>query len=228
VPGVAELDERGYVLLRAELDRGRVAVVTREVACALSSVRDDRVRRKAGQIVGARSLESICPRVTSLLVSGATTDLLAAALGDRFGLVRAMYFDKPPGAGWSLPWHRDKQIAVAGPSASRLGGVPHVEAPRSVLERMIVVRVSLDDAAEENGALEVAPGSHRTDAVEPVERDVPNMSIGDVLAMRPLLLHRSGPSRSTRPRRVLHFEIAASAEDAPWHRFVSRRAWNAA
>ena len=34
------------------------------------------------------------------------------------------------------------------------------------------------------------------------------MSAGDVLLMRPLLLHASGRSQGTRQRRVLHIEYA--------------------
>ena len=40
-------------------------------------------------------------------------------------------------------------------------GVPHVQAPAEYLEQMLAVRLHLDDADEENGALRVLVGSHR-------------------------------------------------------------------
>jgi ectoine hydroxylase-related dioxygenase (phytanoyl-CoA dioxygenase family) len=83
--------------------------------------------------------------------------------------VRTLFFDKPPGQSWALPWHKDLTVAVRDnrlPSPhfvrpTRKGGVPHVEAPLSVLEAMLTARVHLDAATEENGALQVVPGSHR-------------------------------------------------------------------
>src|SRR5262249_56828349 len=96
-------------------------------------------------------------------------DLLQAVLGPDFGLVRVLFFDKPPGQSWALPWHKDLTIAVRDnrlPSThfgkpTRKAGVPHVEAPREVLEAMLTLRVHLDDVSEENGPLQVLPGSHR-------------------------------------------------------------------
>jgi len=83
---------------------------------------------------------------------------------------------------------------------------------------MLTVRVHLDDADASNGALAVLPGTHREgildddrirelrDTVEPVLCEA---SAGDALLMRPLLLHASGRSTSTRRRRVIHLEFGA-------------------
>ena len=80
-----------------------------------------------------------------------------------------LYFDKPPGESWALPWHKDLAIAVrdnrlpsdhfARPTTKY--GVPHVEAPAWLLERMLTARLHLDEVTDENGPLRVLPGSHR-------------------------------------------------------------------
>ena len=41
-------------------------------------------------------------------------------------------------------------------------GVPHVEAPESVLECMLTARIHLDETTDENGPLLVIPGSHQS------------------------------------------------------------------
>jgi ectoine hydroxylase-related dioxygenase (phytanoyl-CoA dioxygenase family) len=98
-------------------------------------------------------------------------------------------------------------------------GVLHVQPPASVLERMVSVRLHLDDCPEENGALRVIAGSHASGKLDErlihdiVKRNVAvtcAMQRGGVLMMRPLLLHASSASKSPGHRRVVHFDYAAS------------------
>jgi ectoine hydroxylase-related dioxygenase (phytanoyl-CoA dioxygenase family) len=149
-------------------------------------------------------------------------EFIAAVLGPNAGMVRALYFDKPPDRSWSLPWHRDRTIAVKNNAipSSRFckptfkAGIPHVEAPEAILASMLTVRVHLDAMVAENGPLSVIPGSHRLDeetAQRPIELSA---AAGDVLAMRPLLSHSSSVSHegTTMHRRVIHLEFAPCSE----------------
>lgn len=138
--------------------------------------------------------------------------------------MRAIYFDKSPDANWLVAWHQDLTIAVRerveaagfGPWSMK-GGVPHVQPPMEMLERMITVRLHLDDADAGNGALRVLPGSHRfgrlsTEKIQELRATEPEAlcvaNAGDVLLMRPLILHASGRSNSPKHRRILHIEYA--------------------
>ncbi len=93
---------------------------------------------------------------------------------------------------------------------------------------MLKLRVHLDLVTEENGPMRVIPESH-------VSSDSIGLGIdaavaihafaGDVLAMRPLLSHCSGPSTpdTRRHRRILHLEFAADHELPDgycWHSFI--------
>lgn len=179
------------------------------------------VLRSRGQVYGIRNLVAVWPSALAIAREAALRAGVGALLGPGFGLVRSIFFDKPPGRTWSLPWHRDLTIAVRDLSSLPPGygrptikaGVPHVEAPESLLERMLTARVALDEVVAENGPLLVIPGSHLAPsaAADPVAL---HMRAGDVLLIRPLVLHRSGRSRkgTTRHRRTLHFEFAAAGE----------------
>jgi ectoine hydroxylase-related dioxygenase (phytanoyl-CoA dioxygenase family) len=121
-------------------------------------------------------------------------------------LSRMQAFDKSAGANWFVPWHQDR--AEDG-----------VERSVAVLERTVALRIHLDDCDENNGPLEVVPGSHltaRLDATaiaERVARASPLLCLaarGDIVAMRPLLIHRSQRARQPAARRVIHLEFTAA------------------
>jgi hypothetical protein len=149
--------------------------------------------------------------------------------------VRAIDFHKGPDANWLVAWHQDLTLAVrARVEAPGLGpwsvkdGIPHVQAPAELLAQMLTVRLHLDDADATNGALRVLPGTHRLGRLSPERiaelsercgEVVCTAASGDVLLMRPLLLHASSRATSDRPRRVLHIEYAGFALPAgqEWH-----------
>jgi hypothetical protein len=187
---------------------------------------------------GARNLLRMWPGVIGLARRPRLFEPLTDLLGPEAGVVRALYFDKPPGHSWALPWHKDYSVAVAEHRSfgtfskpTRKAGVPHVEAPVELLDRMITARVHLDDVTDENGPLRVIPGSHRSLCEADDETREPvtvRCRAGDVLLMRPLLTHASGhcSPTTTRHRRIVHLECAPSRQlpdGYEWHDFV--RLW---
>ncbi len=235
------LDIDGFTVLRGVFAADECRTMAASLIDALAACADGRaaLRRANGALYVARNLLAIYPPAASLWRKPPLIELLRQVLGTNFGLVRGLYFDKPPEATWSLPWHQDLTIAVrdhSRPSEQFMNrttkaGVPHVEAPDDVLRQMLTLRIHLDDATPDNGPLQVLPGTHGgRDA--PATR--PGVTIlaaaGDVLAMRPLLSLCSGVSipDTTSHRRVLHLEFAG-CRDLPdgygWHDFVA--VWDA-
>jgi len=223
----------GFALVRSVLPE-RVAVeMAADVLTTLDAHSSARgVRRSHGRVYAARNLGRLWPgaRRAEQLARAATP--LEDLLGGTARLVRAIYFDKPPGRSWSLPWHRDTMLAVGSPSNPAPGaqvfmraGVPHIKGDFGVLSRMLTVRLHLDPATEHNGALLVVPGSHesaddgRTTPATPPDGNTRIVSarLGDALLMRPLLLHKSNDSEpgSKQHRRILHLEFAAAHSPAP-------------
>lgn len=176
------------------------------------------------QRAGRRGVLSV-PAVTALARSPKLLKLIRPCLRGEPFAVRAIYFNKSPEANWGVGWHQDLAIAVKerfdvpefeGWSVKH--GVPHVLPPVEVLERMITVRLHLDDADASNGALRVIPGSQCAGRLSSSEIEqcvaqgdvICQVEAGDALLMRPLLLHASSRSISKRERRVLHIEYASA------------------
>jgi hypothetical protein len=178
-----------------------------------------------GRRGGVRNLLDI-PKMRDLAESSALRRSVEIVLGGCARVVRGILFDKTEGANWKVPWHQDVTIAVAGRVEaegfgpwSMKAGVLHVQPPTAVLERMISVRLHLDDCPEENGALRVIAGSHASGKLEErliqelAEKSVAvtcAMRRGGVLMMRPLLLHASSASSVPGHRRVIHFDYSAA------------------
>jgi Phytanoyl-CoA dioxygenase (PhyH) len=239
-PWWEQLERDGVVTLSDLFTDEAVTEITRVLETALANPSgEEAIRGQEGTVYAARNLLQICPEVGGFWRRSALAGHLERVLGSRFGLVRVLFFDKPPGQTWVLPWHKDLTIAVRNnrlPSSrygkpTRKAGVPHVEAPVEVLQTMLTARIHLDEVTEENGPLKVAPGSHHSGKRLNLDIATPRVlhaGRGDVLLMRPLVAHCSGKSHpdTTRHRRVLHLEFAAS-EQLPdgyeWHAFVSGR-----
>lgn len=188
-----------------------------------------------GRRGGLRHVASRVPSIAELTASPAIRALVEPALGAEAVLARSLWFDKTATANWNVAWHQDLTLAVKdridvpGYSAwSVKDGVPHVQPPDEVLQRMLAVRLHLDDCGTENGALRVLPGSHREGrlsdaAVDRWRREIPEVlctaRAGDTLLMRPLLLHASSAAVSPAHRRVLHLEFGTGTLPGGLHWF---------
>lgn len=207
---------------RFDLDRDGFAILTN----VLPVTRADALAGALaglGAGYGMRNLLRACPEIAALADELKT--LVAPVLGAAAFAARGIFFDKLPGANWEVGWHQDLSIAVAeridAPGFSGWSvkqGVPHVQPPVAVLERMLAVRLHLDDSGADNGPLRVLRGSHASGRLtdEQVERWKQSseevaclVPKGGALLMRPLLLHASAPAKKPCHRRVIHLEYAA-------------------
>jgi ectoine hydroxylase-related dioxygenase (phytanoyl-CoA dioxygenase family) len=114
--------------------------------------------------------------------------------------------DKQARANWTVPGHQDRVVAVAATTAKKhrlRDGVAYAELDAKTLTGLVALRIHFDPTDAETGALCVVPGSHLHGVLPndrilnvPLDRYVPCAAgAGDVLVLRPLLLHRSSPSR---------------------------------
>jgi hypothetical protein len=217
-----DLERDGYAIIPGVIGDDQVDAIGR----AIDGLDDARpALRRDGALYGMRDALRALPEVRRLAHSEALLGLVRPVLGDGVTAVRALLFDKTPEANWGVPWHQDLTIAVKARSES-LGfgpwtvkaGFNHVRPPVGVLERMLTLRVHLDDCGHDQGPLLVIAGSHREGRVGPMEvrrlldRQGSKTCLvgrGGVVMIRPLILHASTAAESPRRRRVVHLEYAA-------------------
>ncbi len=230
-------DRTGFAIVPEVIDVPTVARLIDAIA-ALSP--GGSTLDRGGRVYASRNLLDDSPPVRDLAESTEIRALVAPLLGPNAFAVRALLFDKTPEANWMVPWHQDLTVAVKarvdapgyGPWTVK-AGVPHVQPPVDVIQKMVSVRVHLDDCDARSGPLRVIPGSHRDGrlGVEStrlwLEREAPvscPVPRGGALVMRPLILHASSASDDPGHRRVIHLEYAADPLPSGVHWREPRRA----
>jgi hypothetical protein len=207
----------GLVLERDGAER--IVGAAREALPELMAVADRTQVRAGTRLHGDVGLARL------LSCEGAIGRLASLQQGKGARPARAILFDKSPQTNWGLGWHQDRTIAVRdrrdvpgfGPWSVKRG-VPHVAPPISLLERMLTIRVHLDDVPSDNAPLLVAPGSHRFGRISEgkIAEVVKACGIqsclagaGDVWLYATPILHASEASRRPGRRRVLQVDYAA-------------------
>lgn len=180
---------------------------------------------------GVRNLLSESAAIKAFIHSTTIRDIVEPILGEHARPVRAIFFDKTPQANWNVAWHQDTTIAVNGRfdlegygPCSEKAGVVHVEPPASILQQLLTLRIHLDVTDENNGALRVIPGTHNqgrilSDEILQIIENLPAIQCpakpGDILLMRPLLLHSSRKSKKPEHRRIIHVEFSSVELPSP-------------
>lgn len=181
---------------------------------------------------GARHLMKE-PHVDLLARDRRLLDLASAALGRPAEPYRATLFEKSGEANWLVVWHQDTALPLSarhdadgwGPWSTK-AGVLYAHAPASVLQKIVALRLHLDDSTAANGPLRVIPGSHNLGVLSDAEiaalvgRERSHectVARGGVVVMRPLVVHASSKSAGPARRRVLHIEYTSAMSLAPGH-----------
>ena len=214
-------------MLRVDVEKDGFAVVPGvlnqdEVAITLQKLDSSALRRSRAGIRHLMSNADVAalardPRLLKIAHDMLNADALP---------FRATLFDKSPQANWLVVWHQDTALPLRcrretsgwGPWSVK-EGINYAHAPTCALDKVVALRVHLDDCTNQNGPLRVLPGTHKLGVLS--DDEVFRLSgercavdctaeQGAILAMRPLLIHSSSKSQNESPRRVLHIEYASS------------------
>lgn len=217
-----EIEESNAVPLSVAHDGYTIVpqvVTAEEIRRLLSDLEQSTLRSRAG----VRHLLSN-PAVAEFATDRRMLGIAQSVLGSDAFPFKATLFDKSPDANWLITWHQDTALPLRekqetpgwGPWSTK-EGIIYAHAPASALEKVVALRLHLDNSDEGNGPLRVIPGSHRQGVlsdqqVENIvgkrERVTCLIKRGGVIVMHPLLIHASSKSQSDKPRRVLHIEYA--------------------
>jgi ectoine hydroxylase-related dioxygenase (phytanoyl-CoA dioxygenase family) len=192
-----------------------------EILNIVGKLQDAALRRSRA---GIRHLMSNAD-VSRLAYEPCLLALAREVLGSTAFPFRATLFDKSPTANWLVVWHQDTALPLRcrkeapgwGPWSVK-EGIPYAHAPSQALDKVVALRVHLDNSTEQNGPLRVLPGTHKLgvltdhEVFESTQRVAVDCLVqrGAVLVMRPLLIHSSSKSQTDTPRRLLHIEYASS------------------
>ena len=194
--GLEEYGKRGFVFLGPVISPDEVAALLAE---------EERFRPgRAPDSAGLRVAVQLCDRsepTRRLATRGPHLPVVTRLLGPDVCLTHVQYVTKLPDENpetSDIPWHQD-------------GGYGELEP----LDQDLTVFFALTDMGEENGCLWVSPGSHELglrqhgpssanpylqEADVPGERKPVPLRAGEALAFSGLLLHGSGPNRTSEPR----------------------------
>jgi hypothetical protein len=218
----ADIERDGFISIQSVFPMDIIDRLIQEVETAALN---EFTRHRAGKVFGVRNALNVLLFGRELSNTRLIRSLVEPVLGVGAKVVRGIYFDKPAGANWKVPWHQDLTIAVRerrnvagyGPWSIK-AGIPHVQPPVSILENILTLRLHLDCTDESNGALRIKPGSHKYGRLCSREIEswrqrsdvIVRVAKGGVILMRPLLLHASSAAENPKHRRVLHFEFSSS------------------
>jgi ectoine hydroxylase-related dioxygenase (phytanoyl-CoA dioxygenase family) len=210
------VQEEGYGLIPSVFGKD-------EVLNLLNDLRSENLpRTRAGVRHAMRSA-----KITGIALDGRMLEIARDVLGSGALAFRATLFEKLPDSNWLVVWHQDtalplrdrREVTGWGPWSVK-DGVNYAHAPAQALEKVLALRLHLDDSTLDNGPLRVLPGTHTQgvltdDEIHGVAERAKSidclMRLGGIVAMRPLVIHASSKSRTNSPRRVLHIEYAESA-----------------
>lgn len=214
------LIDSGYAIYDGVFDRS----IMLQTLAALAAADLQRTRAGARHVLGV-------PAVRQLAEDPRLLEIASQFVGNGAVPFRATLFDKSADANWLVSWHQDTALPLRervddaewGPWSTK-AGVLYAHAPAWALERIVALRVQLDDSTSTNGPLRVLPDTHRRGVLsdEEVERLAFQIApvdcttaAGGVIAMRPPTIHASSKSIDDQPRRVLHIEYADSVKLCP-------------
>lgn len=145
--------------------------------------------------------------------------------------VRATLFSKSSSKSWALGWHQDRVIPVTGKHDvegythwTRKKNIWHAEPPEQVFKQTLFAQIYFDSVSRTDGPTELASGSHKFGKIYKDDKDRVLSSspkhlclaeAGDILICKPLILHRSIPSKSKNSRRILRLDFANLKLPAP-------------
>jgi ectoine hydroxylase-related dioxygenase (phytanoyl-CoA dioxygenase family) len=216
---IEKFQENGYTVINQVYSNEEVDKILFAIG-QLNSNKD--TFRKSADLFAIRQFLKELPSSIDIIFNNTLSTILRGLLGNKYFVVKSIYFDKPSSSNWFVSYHQDLTISV-----DKKGNQPgfnnwtvkqnqfSVQPPVDILENIVTVRIHLDDTDENNGALKVIAKSHLKGVSRPetIDRQSETESSccvlkGGIMLMKPLLLHSSGRTTNDRQRRVIHIELS--------------------
>ena len=224
-----ELEENGYSVLSDLYSNSEINQI---LACIENVEQDGSSFMKTKDLFAIRQLIKNVPGLADLLFNRKLTELIANLSESEYFLTKAIYFDKPSESNWFVAYHQDLSISVDQKAEldnysnwTLKKGQYGVQPPIEILQDTITIRIHLDRANKNNGALKVIPKSHLNGIIRADSKDwntknefICEVDKGGAMLMKPLTLHASNRTTNGKKRRVIHLEFNkhSLAEPLAW------------
>lgn len=157
--------------------------------------------RKSTDLFAIRQFLKELPACFDPLFNERLRNIIRQVMGEQFFVVKSIYFDKPANSNWYVSYHQDLTISVDrkialehfGPWTTKQNQFA-VQPPTTLLENITTIGIHLDDTDENNGALNVIPGSHLKKIYRPEtipwnyeEAVTCPVGMGGIMCMKPLI-----------------------------------------
>jgi len=174
-------------------------------------------------IYSIRQLVKAVPSLKPLIFTDKLKQILEYNFKQKAFLCKSIYFNKTEHSNWFVSYHQDLSISVQNKIETKgytqwtekkgqLGVIP----PTSILNNILTIRIHLDDMTKDNGPVRVIPQSHLSGKINfdhnkhlLSKEIICEAKSGDIMLMKPMILHASNKSKNLKPRRVLHLEFSS-------------------
>ncbi len=215
----SHIEEYGFSVINEVFSEEEVA----QIVHVLNNIDTSKENfRKSEDLFAIRQFLKEVPEIKNLIFNDNIKKIIKEIFGDRYFVVKSIYFDKPETSNWYVAYHQDLTISVDkklelsgfGPWTTKQNQFA-VQPPLDILENIYTIRIHLDDTDENNGALKVVPESHSKGIYRPETIDwtveteeICKVNKGGVMLMKPLTLHGSNRTTNGKKRRVIHIEFS--------------------
>lgn len=222
-----QIDIDGFTIIEDVFSDDQIKVILQVISDIANT--NNPAFRKTNELFAIRNFLKEVPQIIPFVFTRRLKDIIQQLFGLNYFIVKSIYFDKPAGSNWFVPYHQDLTISVNaktdlegfGPWTIKQSQYA-VQPPLQILEDNFTVRIHLDYTDENNGALKVIPGSHlkgisRQDTTTSLREEEVSCRVnkGGIMIMRPLLLHASGRTTNAKNRRVIHIEFSKCSLPKP-------------
>lgn len=221
-----ELEENGFSIIHGIYN---TAEIDQLIHCIYSFFEKNLYEKKSTNKYSIRQLIKQIPQIEESILNDKFKNLLKT-FGDDFFISKAIYFNKTKESNWFVNFHQDLSISVD--KKAILKGYKNwtfkqnqygVQPPDEILNKIITIRIHLDDVNEENGALKVIPKSHLKGALLKSSEEylafgsevVCPVAKGGIMLMKPLTFHASSKNKTEKDRRVIHLEFCNTMLQKP-------------
>ncbi|MDQ3109572.1 MAG: phytanoyl-CoA dioxygenase family protein [Bacteroidota bacterium] len=208
-----QISEEGFSILENIYTVQEVDGITKAIEDA--DVSNENFRKSAGLFAIRQFLKEV--PIAKMVFNENLKAVVREIFGQKYFLVKSIYFDKPEESNWFVAFHQDLSISVDKKMEMKDYGAWtnkknqfSVQPPVHILENIFTIRIHLDDTDEYNAALKVIPGSHLNGICRSPDlagERTCSVKAGGIMIMKPLLFHSSARSTQNKKRRVIHLEF---------------------